>query len=89
MHGTDPELIEYLKLRTHCANPGCAGRGLKACACCQRVRYCGVECQHAHWPEHKPKCSKQTHKAVSKKKEKKKKKKGKSGRGSSSTTLTT
>ena len=77
MVGASPEQAEYIEQRTHCANPGCAGRGLKQCARCQRVRYCGVECQHAHWPEHKPKCSKAAPKAVSKKEKKKKEKKKK------------
>jgi TPR repeat protein len=26
------------------------------CAACKRVRYCGVACQKADWPRHKPEC---------------------------------
>jgi TPR repeat protein len=32
--------------------PASAGR----CAACKRVRYCGVACQKADWPRHKPEC---------------------------------
>jgi hypothetical protein len=42
----------------------CAGCGLqaqehyrfKACSGCHNVRYCTVECQHAHWQQHKQSC---------------------------------
>ena len=40
----------------HCANPDCAGRGLKTCNRRQRVRCCGLERQRAHWAEHKLEC---------------------------------
>ena len=63
--GATPEQIEYLELRMHCANPNCAGRGLKTCNRCKRTRYCGVECQSAHWPTHKPECKKPAPKAAS------------------------
>ena len=76
--GAPDEHIEYMEHRTYCANLGCVGQGLKACARCKRVRYCGVECQRAHWPQHKPDCSKPTPKAVSKEE----KKTGKPGKGS-------
>ena len=29
---------------------------LRACAKCRAVRYCGRECQKAHWGEHKGVC---------------------------------
>ena len=34
-----------------CAGPGCTkrGKGLKHCARCGRVKYCGRTCQVAHW----------------------------------------
>ena len=54
--GATPVQTEYLALRTHCANAGCAGPGLMGCVGCLRVRYCCVECQRAHWPTHEPEC---------------------------------
>ena len=32
-----------------CARPGCVQRGVKVCAACRAVRYCGLECSAAHW----------------------------------------
>jgi len=29
---------------------------LKLCGACKTVRYCGVECQTAHWNDHKAEC---------------------------------
>jgi hypothetical protein len=54
--GTAAE-IAYLEVREHCANPGCDGGGVKRCAVCKQIRYCGKLCQVAHWPEHKVACS--------------------------------
>jgi hypothetical protein len=50
-----------------CNNPGCSnlakageqsmvsGKGCK-CSGCQVARYCGKDCQKAHWKQHKPVC---------------------------------
>lgn len=54
-----------------CANPNCpliiigtgrscareAQRQLKKCAACGGTKYCGAECQAAHWPIHKVSCA--------------------------------
>jgi hypothetical protein len=55
-HGAPPEQTEYLEARTHCANPGCTGAGLKKCAGCLTVFFCGPACIRAHWPAHKAEC---------------------------------
>lgn len=39
-----------------CASCGAKGPGLKRCAACKTVHYCGEECQTAHWREHKASC---------------------------------
>ena len=42
-----------------CAGPGCTnrGKGMKYCARCGRVKYCGEKCQKAHWRAgHKQAC---------------------------------
>jgi len=53
----DPELAAYLEAKSRCANPGCERGGLKKCARCQKARYCGAECQKAHWKAgHKKEC---------------------------------
>lgn len=39
-----------------CANCGAKGPGLKRCAACSAVQYCGKECQTAHWGAHKASC---------------------------------
>lgn len=40
-----------------CAAPGCgAVHGLRLCAGCRSVRYCGEACSRAHWRAHKAKC---------------------------------
>ncbi|KAL7551397.1 hypothetical protein ACHAWF_015521 [Thalassiosira exigua] len=41
-----------------CASCGDRGDGLKACAACMLVKYCGVACQRAHRPRHKRECRK-------------------------------
>jgi hypothetical protein len=50
------EQTAYLEARTHCANPGCDGAGLKKCGVCLEVWFCCKECQVAHWPAHKAQC---------------------------------
>jgi ankyrin repeat protein len=56
MCGAPPEQTAYLEAKTHCSNPCCAGAGLKKCTGCKQVRYCGHQCQLAHWPAHKADC---------------------------------
>ena len=43
-----------------CALPSCMAlhAKLKKCGSCQVVSYCSVECQRAHWPDHKEFCKK-------------------------------
>lgn len=47
-------------LMDKCSNPGCkntsAEGSLSECASCHQSRYCGRECQLAHWPDHKTRC---------------------------------
>jgi ankyrin repeat protein len=56
MFGAPLVQTEFLKAKTHCANPVCSGTGLKKCAGCEKVYFCGSECQVAHWPAHKAEC---------------------------------
>jgi hypothetical protein len=55
-YGGSAEQTAYLEARTHCANPGCTGAGLKKCAGCLKVFFCGPACIRAHWPAHKAEC---------------------------------
>jgi ankyrin repeat protein len=55
-YGASAEQTEYLEARAHCANPGCTGAGLKKCAGCLKVFFCGPACIRAHWPAHKAEC---------------------------------
>ena len=41
-----------------CAVCGAGGK-LKKCSGCHTVRYCGADCQRAHWPDHRRTCRKQ------------------------------
>jgi ankyrin repeat protein len=47
---------EYLEAKAHCSKPGCSGAGLKKCTGCKQARYCGQQCQLAHWKAHKADC---------------------------------
>jgi ankyrin repeat protein len=38
--GASAEQTAYLEARTHCANPGCDGAGLKKCSSCLKVFLC-------------------------------------------------
>ena len=39
-----------------CWKCGKAGGQLRNCSRCGVARYCGAECQRAHWKDHKPEC---------------------------------
>jgi len=39
-----------------CAKCGEADNKLKNCSACKSVAYCSVDCQRAHWKQHKPTC---------------------------------
>jgi hypothetical protein len=54
--GAPAEQTSYLEARMHCANPSCDGAGLKKCAGCLRVYFCGPACIRTHWPAHKAEC---------------------------------
>jgi ankyrin repeat protein len=56
VEGASAEQTTYLEAKTNCSNRGCAGPGLKKCTGCKQVRYCGQQCQLAHWPMHKADC---------------------------------
>ena len=55
-YGAPVVQTEYLEAKAHCSNPSCSGAGLKKCTGCKQVRYCGQECQLAHWKAHKKNC---------------------------------
>ena len=53
---TQLRLLTYIPDKKHCA--WCAQfleRPL-SCQACRSVSYCGIECQHNHWPEHRKSC---------------------------------
>jgi hypothetical protein len=54
--GAPAEQIAYLEAKMHCSYPGCSGAGIKKCTGCKQARYCGQQCQLAHWPVHKADC---------------------------------
>ena len=42
-----------------CSNPSCTGPSpviLRGCKGCSTTQYCNVDCQRAHWAEHKEPC---------------------------------
>lgn len=44
---------------TRCSNPACTSptpATLRGCTGCGKTQYCNVECQRAHWAEHKEPC---------------------------------
>ena len=43
-----------IALCANCGKP--SAEGLRQCAGCKKVRYCGKECQKIHWKQHKPMC---------------------------------
>ena len=43
-----------------CAECGRVDDGLKACKACKLVKYCNIDCQKAHWFNHKKACRKRT-----------------------------
>jgi hypothetical protein len=55
-YGAPAESTAYLEARTHCANTGCSGAGLKKCAKCLEVFFCSKDRQVAAWPAHKGDC---------------------------------
>jgi ankyrin repeat protein len=57
--GAPASQIAYLQAKMHCTNPSCSGTGIKKCTGCKQVRYCGQECQLAHWSTHKAMCKQQ------------------------------
>ena len=52
------ELVDDAPVCDHCGRTGAeAGTAaLKTCSGCKAARYCGAECQKAHWPAHKAAC---------------------------------
>jgi hypothetical protein len=65
--GGSAEQTAYLEARTHCANPGCSGAGLKKCANCLQVFFCSKNCQVAAWPAHKADCKRRVEARLGKK----------------------
>jgi hypothetical protein len=50
------EQTAYLEAKMHCSKTGCSGAGIMKCTGCKQARYCGEECQLAHWQAHKADC---------------------------------
>jgi len=55
----DPLMAENVRkhLAITCAKCNIQRTGLLACGICKAVRYCGTECQKAHWKVHRQTCS--------------------------------
>jgi hypothetical protein len=53
LHGV---AITDVKICGHCGKAAADGHELKKCPC-KAVRYCGDECQKAHWSHHKTSCT--------------------------------
>ena len=54
-----PEVLERAADQSPGVNgkkPGISWTGGLAMCPCQKAFYCSVECQRAHWPDHKPEC---------------------------------
>ena len=45
-------------ITAQCAACGKGGDSMKTCTACKLVKYCGVDCQQAHRPQHKKECKK-------------------------------
>jgi hypothetical protein len=54
--GASSEQTAYLEAKTYCSNTGCSGAGIMKCTGCKQARYCGGQCQLAHWKAHKTDC---------------------------------
>lgn len=52
------ERLLHKVLRTPCANCDDLKEKMPRCGGCMAVRYCSIECQKAHWLEHKKVCRK-------------------------------
>jgi hypothetical protein len=66
-YGAPAAQTAYIESRTHCANSGCSGAGLKKCASCLEVFFCSKECQVAAWPAHKADCKRRVKAKTTKK----------------------
>ena len=66
--------------KTVCAGCGKEFISTMLCSRCKLARYCGAECQKAHWPGHKKACFAAAPPAAAKAEEEKKKKREKKGK---------
>jgi hypothetical protein len=46
-----------LMSKTTCEGCGNEDKNCRMCSGCRRVVYCGGDCQHAHWQQHKENCT--------------------------------
>jgi hypothetical protein len=56
LYGAPTKQTAYFEAKTHCTNLDCSGAGLMKCTGCKQARYCGSQCQLAHWKAHKADC---------------------------------